>query len=120
MTGQANQLVNALGFYPVRLDLDLLDQVEYYSDAILFLGLIFDIVILLFVGLSVLLIYSLLMISVESKTHEFGVMRMQGLNKKGIIQMVILQALMFVLPSIVVGFMASVPSLNMINKRLIP
>ena len=31
-----------------------------------------------------------LMISVESKTFEFGVMRMVGLNKSGIINMIIL------------------------------
>ena len=60
-----------------------------YSTAILFLGLIFDIVILLFIILSVLLVYSLLMISVESKTFEFGVMRMVGLSKTGIIFMIV-------------------------------
>ena len=43
------------------------------------MGLIFDIIILLFVIISVLLIYSLLMISVETKTFEIGVMRMVGL-----------------------------------------
>lgn len=62
---------------------------QTYSTAILFLGLIFDIVILLFIILSVLLVYSLLMISVESKTFEFGVMRMVGLSKTGIIFMII-------------------------------
>jgi ABC-type antimicrobial peptide transport system permease subunit len=59
------------------------------STAILFLGLIFNIVILLFIILSVLLVYSLLMISVESKTFEFGVMRMVGLSKTGIIFMIV-------------------------------
>lgn len=63
---------------------------QQFSQAILFLGLIFDIIILLFVILSVLLIYSLLMISVETKTFEFGVMRMVGLSKSGIIFMILL------------------------------
>ena len=56
----------------------------------MFLGLIFDIIILLFVILSVLLIYSLLMISVETKTFEIGVMRMVGLSKGGLIILVVL------------------------------
>ena len=51
--------------------------------------------ILLFVILSVLLIYSLLMISVESKTFEFGVMRMVGLSKSGIIFMIIIISMLF-------------------------
>ena len=63
---------------------------QIFSSAILFLGLIFDIIVLLFVILSILLIYSLLLVSVETKTFEFGVMRMVGLSKGGIISMIIL------------------------------
>ena len=82
-----------------------------YSTAILFLGLIFDIIELLFIVLAVLLIYSLLMIQVESKTFEFGVMRMVGLSKSGIISMIMLQSFMFVIPSVILGFALSFPSL---------
>jgi ABC-type antimicrobial peptide transport system permease subunit len=85
---------------------------ERYSNAILMLGLVFDIIILLFIILSVLLIYSLLMINVESKSFEFGVMRMVGLSKGGIINMVLLQSFMFVLPSVVVGFALSFPTIS--------
>ena len=84
---------------------------QLYSNAILMLGLIFDIIILLFVILSVLLIYSLLMIQVESKSFEFGVMRMVGLTKFGIINMILLQSFMFVIPSVIVGFAVAFPSL---------
>lgn len=76
------------------------------------LGLIFDIIILLFIILSVLLIYSLLMISVEAKSFEFGVMRMTGLSKSGIVTMIVIQAFLFVLPSVVLGFILSFGSLN--------
>ena len=72
------------------MQMDVLESMELFSNAILFLGLIFDIIVLLFVVLSVLLIYSLLMISVETKTFEFGVMRMVGLSKSGIISMILL------------------------------
>lgn len=118
VTGYANEIIEALGFFPVRMSLDVLKQMEVFSQAILFLGLIFDIIILLFVILSVLLIYSLLMISVESKTFEFGVMRMVGLSKTGIINMIILQSFMFVLPSVVCGFLMSIPSLSGLYETL--
>ena len=84
---------------------------EMFGQAVMFLGLIFDIIILLFVILSILLIYSLLTISVEPKTFEFGVMRMTGLSKTGIINMIVLQGFMFVLPSLIAGFVFSVPCL---------
>ena len=83
-------MIDALGFFPVEMELDLLSQMQIYSQAIMFLGLIFNVIIILFIVLSILLIYSLLMISVESKTFEFGVMRMVGLSKSGIINMIIL------------------------------
>ena len=42
----------------------------------MFVGLIFDVLLLIFVVVSCLLIYSLLLISVETKTFEIGVMRL--------------------------------------------
>jgi ABC-type antimicrobial peptide transport system permease subunit len=87
---------------------------ETYGQAMLFLGLIFDIIILLFTILSILLFYSLLMISVEGKTFEFGIMRMVGLSKTGIINVIIIQSFMFVLPSLILAFLLAVPSLWML------
>ena len=46
----------------------------------MFIGLIFDVIIILFVIFSILLIYSLLLISVETKTLDIGIMRMVGLS----------------------------------------
>ena len=89
---------------------------EISSQAILFLGLIFEIIILMFVVLSILLIYSLLLISVESKTFEFGVMRMIGLSKTGIVSMIMIQSVLFVLPSLACGFLLSIPTLQGINS----
>ena len=100
------------------MDLPVLQAMEGFSQAILFLGLIFDIIIMLFIILSILLIYSLLMISVESKTFEFGIMRMVGLSKSGIINLVLLQSCMFVLPSVVIGFIVTYPSLAELNSLL--
>ena len=57
--------------------------------------------------ISVLLIYSLLMLSVESKSFELGVMRMVGLSKINVIMLVIFQSFMFVIPSIISGFITS-------------
>lgn len=89
-----------------------------YGQAVLFMGLIFDIIILLFVIIAILLIYSLLMISVETKTFEMGVIRMVGLSKQGVTGMVFLQGLMFVAPAIILGFVLCSPVLKMIYDQL--
>ncbi len=93
-------------------------DMQSYSTAVLFMGLIFDIIILLFVIIAILLIYSLLMISVETKTFEIGVIRMVGLSKSGIIFMIFLQGLMFVLPAIILGFAMCFPALRLVYSFL--
>ena len=60
------------------------------SYATLMIGLIFDIMLILFVSISVLLIYSLLMINVETKTFEIGIMRLTGLTSGGFIAMIVI------------------------------
>ena len=62
---------------------------EGYSYAVLFIGLIFDILMIIFVVVSILLIYSLLLISVETKTFAIGVMRLVGLTKTGFVGMIL-------------------------------
>lgn len=115
----ANRLADDLGYYPVNIQLNLMNHLENFSYAVLFMGLIFDIIVLLFVIISVMLIYSLLMISVETKTFEIGVMRMVGLSKYGIITMVLLQGLMFVLPAIVLAFTFCIPVLHLLYSYLL-
>ena len=63
----------------------LLELMELLSYATLLLGLVFGIIVILFITISILLIYSLLMISVETKTFDTGIQRMVGLSKSGCI-----------------------------------
>ena len=58
---------------------------------------------------SVLLIYSLLLISVETKTFEIGVMRLVGLTKLGFVGLILTQAAMFVFPAVLLSFILSMP-----------
>lgn len=114
MVKYANEVTEALGYYPIIMKLDVLTEMKGYAQAVMFMGLIFDIIILLFVIIAILLIYSLLMISVETKTFEMGVIRMVGLSKQGITAMVFLQGLYFVLPAIILGFVLCSPVLKVI------
>lgn len=93
-----------LGFFPINVEAFILQDFKVAQMSVTFLQLIFNLVMLLLFSISVLLIYSLLMLSVESKSFEFGVMRMVGLGKNSIIILVIMQSFMFVIPAIISGF----------------
>ena len=116
--GHVNEVIEVLGFYGVQAQMDLLESLKAFSFAILFLGLIFAIIIIMFAIEATLLIYSLLMISVERNSSTNGVMRVLGLSKTGFVLSIFLQALMFVLPSIVLAFVMVVPSLTAMYKVL--
>jgi ABC-type antimicrobial peptide transport system permease subunit len=96
-----------LGFFPISVEAFILQDFKLAHLSVTFLQLIFNLVMLLLFSVSVLLIYSLLMLSVESKSFEFGVMRMVGLSKDSIIFLVVLQSFLFVVPSIIIGFITS-------------
>jgi len=75
-----NQIVSSLPVLNALSDLSILNQ---------FLGLIINIIAFLLSALSIFLIYSLLMVSVETKTFELGVLRMVGMTRKGLIQLIL-------------------------------
>jgi ABC-type antimicrobial peptide transport system permease subunit len=52
------------------------------------------------------------MLSVESKSFDLGVMRMVGLSKNNVIVLIIFQSFMFVIPSIICGFIVSLTFLQ--------
>ena len=87
--------------------------------AMLVLALVFNIIIILLIAISILLIYSLLMNSVETKTFENGIMRLVGFTKPGYVSLILTQAFMFVLPSILMGYAASYPLLWYCYKYLL-
>ena len=89
-----------------------------FSAAILIIGIIFNILIIMFIMISILLIYSLLMITTETKTFDIGIMRLLGLNSRGFVAMILTQAILFVIPSIIVAYVCSYPALYFIFMKL--
>ena len=83
-----NSIQTGIGTYRLATNFDLMLDMKGYSIIILLLGLVFDVLLIIFVVISCLLIYSLLLISVETKTFETGVMRLVGLSKKGYAAMI--------------------------------
>ena len=116
--GYLYPIINGFGLFEIGTNLNLLEEMETYSYAVMFIGLIFNVLLLIFIVVSCLLIYSLLLISVETKTFEIGVMRLLGLTKCGFVGMILTQAALFVIPSVVIGFILAFPCIYMIFRIL--
>ena len=89
-----------------------------YQYQVMFIGLIFDVIVILFVIVAILLIYSLLLISVETKTFDIGIMRLVGLSTNSFIGMIFTQSFLFVAPSVIFGFVCYVPAMALVYSKL--
>ena len=78
-----------LGFYNIVSSPWLLSGLESYSYIVMFIGLIFNVLLIIFVVVAILLVFSLLLIAVETKAFEFGIMRLVGLTRNGFIGMIL-------------------------------
>ena len=76
--------------------------------AVVMLGCVFNVVLILMCAISTLLIYSLLMVSVEQKTFDNGVLRMVGTSKTDCILLVGIQTLSFVVPSLILSYLIAI------------
>lgn len=101
----ASNILEELGFFPIDMDLPVLSKLRPLRFVQVFLGLVLNMILFILFLLSVILIYSLLMLSVETKTFELGVIRVLGLTKIGVILLIFSQTMLFVIPSIIVGIL---------------
>lgn len=109
---QANALAEALGIHSLSMKLNVLKELSPLKFGAVFLGyplhflfsasyifpssLTMDIIVTVVFLLSVVLIFNLLLVSVDTRTFEFGMFRVLGLARRNLAQMVLFQALSFV------------------------
>jgi ABC-type antimicrobial peptide transport system permease subunit len=77
--------------------------------------LIFNLVKSLLIVISVLILFSLLLISVQSKTFEIAVIRMVGLKKEGVIALILCQSFMYVIPALTLAFIVCLIALRYLS-----
>ena len=99
----SSDIAYELGFEQIHTVLPILYQLNQLEIFNLFLGLILHIITFILLFLSILLIYSLLMVSVESKTYEIGILRMIGMSRLGIVELLIIQSFLYALPAWILG-----------------
>ena len=102
--GFLGPLFYQLGFDQLRSSTPILtDMAETYKWVSMFLGLTIQIILGILVVLSTILIYSLLSSSVADKKFLIGVLRMVGMDKPQLAQMILIQAACFSVPAVLLG-----------------
>lgn len=88
ITKYLGTVIEKLGYESVDVNSPLLREMNSLATNIVTFNFLFDMVLAIFVSISTLLIHSLIMIKVETKTFEIGIMRMVGVDKNDLVIMI--------------------------------
>ncbi|KEG08147.1 permease, family protein [Trypanosoma grayi] len=103
VTSWASTIIGPLGFNQLTVDTPIirfLSSVKFFS---LFVGLIASLMLLALAFLSLVLIYSLLNVGVETRVYELGIHRMLGFTRESLVLMVLTNAYFFTIPAWIAG-----------------
>ena len=94
----------------------LINAMNRYKYGTTLLNLILNLILLAIFGLSLILIHSLLLITTETHSFEFGILRLVGNTKKCIIIIIFLECIYFSIPAFILALIASYFILDKINE----
>lgn len=116
----ANKIVERFGALSsnFNVDLPIIKNIKPLFNGAIFLSIILNIIIICLFGLSVLLIFSLLQISIETRIYEFGILRIIGSTKSNLIILILTQCLTFSIPSFALAYFVHIYILDLIQNLL--
>lgn len=95
--------VYEVDFREIRAELPILTSLSSYNFLSLFLGLLVNVALAIFIILAWVILYSLFSYSVDTRNYEVGVLRVVGMGKVGIVELVFAQVLLVSVPSWFLG-----------------
>ena len=112
-----NKVVKKLGtLQNYNVNMPLINKMNRYKYGTTMLNLILNLILLGIFGLSLILIHSLLLITTETHSFEFGILRIVGNSKKNIILIIILECITFSIPAFIFALIVSYFAVHQINE----
>ncbi|KAM9955750.1 hypothetical protein ACTFIW_001955 [Dictyostelium discoideum] len=102
-----SKLIYKIGVGRVDISTPVMTELYKSKDVSNNLGQLLNIIVFVFLLLSILLIYTTLMIDVDSMTFNNGVFRMLGAKFSFIIELIVSKTIIFTIPSIIIGLIVS-------------
>ena len=99
-----NKIVKKIGtLQNYTVEFPLIKSMIKFKYGTIMLNLILNITILALFGLSLILTHSLILITTETHSFEFGILRLVGNSKKNVILIIILECLFFSIPAFILA-----------------
>jgi ABC-type antimicrobial peptide transport system permease subunit len=103
----SSTILENVGVYSVEPSMPILYQMARMSYFGMFIGVILKLIVFSLFCLSVLMMYNMMMIGVETRNFDFGMLRTVGMNKKSLMLTVLVDSLKYVLVANLVAFPVS-------------
>ncbi|KAM9977271.1 hypothetical protein ACTFIR_011130 [Dictyostelium discoideum] len=103
----ASKLIYKIGVGRVDISTPVMTELYKSNEVSSNLGQLLNLIVFVFLLLSILLIYTTLMIDVDSMTFNNGVFRMLGAKFSFIIELIVSKTIIFTVPSIIIGLIVS-------------
>ena len=115
----ANEITKQIDtIYHMKVTMPVIKGLEQFKYGNVLLNMILNIIIFALFGLSLILIYSLLLITTETNAFEFGILRLIGNTKNNVILIVIMQCISFSVPGFILAFILHFQILKIINLSI--
>lgn len=89
-----------------------MSKMSYFG---MFIGVVLKLIVFSLFCLSVLMMYNMMMIGVETRNFDFGMMRTVGLTRARLVMAVLVDSLRYVMLANLVAFPCSVGTLRMVS-----
>eukprot|EP01063_Lacrimia_lanifica_P005752 TRINITY_DN13486_c0_g1_i1.p1 TRINITY_DN13486_c0_g1~~TRINITY_DN13486_c0_g1_i1.p1 ORF type:complete len:1114 (+),score=414.00 TRINITY_DN13486_c0_g1_i1:45-3344(+) len=119
ITARSNDFFEAVGYRSnITTSFPLAGSMVLFYFLRLFLDQIFNATIIVFVALGTILTYSLLLTNIQEKTFQHGMLRALGMPKRGLMNLITLQALSFATPGVLIAMVLAVAMNAVIEEML--
>jgi len=112
----SNSVIEDLGVYAVKPSEPILYQLSKMSYFGMFIGVILKLIVFSLFCLSVLMMYNMMMIGVESRNFDFGMLRTVGMNRRSLMLTVLVDSLKYVVVANMMGFPVSYGTLKIVSS----
>ena len=99
----------------MKVTMPVIRGLNQFKYGVVLLNMVLNIIIFALFGLSLILIYSLLLITTETNSFEFGILRLIGNTKGNVVLIVIMQCISFSVPGFFLAFLIHFQILKIVN-----
>jgi len=118
VTGYTSKAVERLGYFPIETDMPILQAMQPMNLFSTSFGIILSVIIFFLTMISIMLNYTLLMSTVESRSFEIAIQRMLGSTKAGVVKLIVVQSFTYIIPAYMFGIFFSFMILLAISETV--